>query len=77
MQLPDGPYFVQQWLDRNGQVLVSDVSCPAPGDDVLARGAGVMLGMGWRQDSTPQQPCRLPDALMPVLQGGDVAPAMR
>ena len=77
MQLPDGPYFVQQWLDRNGQVLVSDVSCPAPGDDVLARGAGVMLGMGWRQDSAPQQPCRLPDALMPVLQGGDTTPAMR
>jgi len=77
MQLADGPYFVQQWLDRDGQVLVSDVSCPAPGDDVLARGAGVMLGKGWRQDSTPQQPCRLPNALMPVLQGGNVTPAMR
>lgn len=36
-----------------------------------------MLGMGWRQDSTPQKPCRLPDALMPVLQGGDTTPAMR
>ncbi len=77
MQLADGPYFVQQWLARDGQVLVSDVSCPAPGDDALARGAGVMLGKGWRQDSTPQQPCRLPDALMPVLQDGDVTPAMR
>lgn len=77
MQLADGPYFVQQWLDRNGQVLVSDISCPGPGDDVLARGAGVLLGKGWRVDSTPQQPCSLPNALMPVLQGGDVTPAMR
>ncbi|WP_457319280.1 hypothetical protein [Stenotrophomonas sp. P5_B8] len=77
MQLVDGPYFVQQWLDRNGQVLVSDISCPAPGDEVLAGGAGVLLGKGWRVDSTPRQPCRLPDALMPVLRGGDVTPAMR
>ncbi|MEG2805188.1 hypothetical protein [Stenotrophomonas sp.] len=71
MPLPDGPYFVQQWVDRNGRVLVSDVSCPAAGADVLASGAGVLLGQGWRVDTTPAPPCRLPAALTPLLQGGD------
>lgn len=77
MALADGPYFVQQWVDRQGQVLVSDVSCPAPGDDLLARGAGVLLGRDWRVDSAPRQPCRLPAALTPVLQGGDAMPAQK
>ncbi len=77
MRFADGEYFVQQWLDRNGQVLLSDISCPAPGDGPPSKGKGVLLGRGWRVDSVPTRPCKLPAALLPVLAGGDVTDAMR
>ncbi|MEN5264492.1 hypothetical protein [Stenotrophomonas sp. TWI587] len=77
MRFADGEYFVQQWLDRNGQVLLSDISCPAPGDGPPSKGKGVLLGRGWRVDSVPTRPCTLPAALLPVLAGGDVTDAMR
>ncbi|WP_254657527.1 hypothetical protein [Stenotrophomonas maltophilia] len=60
-------YRLQQWLDRDGQVVVSAVHCRpqegGPGD-----GKGVLLGRGWRVDSDPKQPCRLPVAVMQALQ---------
>jgi len=77
MRFADGEYFVQQWLDRSGQVLLSDISCPAPGDGPPSKGKGVLLGRGWRVDSVPTRPCKLPAALLPVLAGGDVTDAMR
>jgi hypothetical protein len=77
MRFADGEYFVQQSLDRNGQVLLSDVSCPAPGNGPSSKGKGVLLGRGWRVDSVPTRPCTLPRALLPVLAGGDVTDAMR
>ncbi|NYF34912.1 hypothetical protein [Stenotrophomonas sp. JAI102] len=77
MRFADGEYFVQQWLDRNGQVLLSDISCPALGNGPPSKGKGVLLGRGWRVDSVPTRPCKLPRALLPVLAGGDVTDAMR
>ena len=77
MRFADGEYFVQQWLDRDGQVLLSDISCPAPANGPPSKGKGVLLGRGWRVDSVPTRPCKLPRALLPVLAGGDVTDAMR
>ncbi len=77
MHFPDGEYFVQQWLDRNGQVVLSDISCAAAGDQPPSKGPGVLLGRGWRVDTKPTRPCKLPGALVPVLAGGDVTDGMR
>lgn len=77
MRFAEGEYFVQQWLDRDGQVLLSDISCPAPGNGPPSKGKGILLGRGWRVDSVPTRPCTLPRALLPVLAGGDVTDAMR
>ncbi|HIE5095619.1 hypothetical protein WG628_11350 [Stenotrophomonas maltophilia] len=61
-------YGVQQWLDRDGQVRASAVYC-RPQEGTRGDGKGVLLGSGWRVDSDPQHPCRLPAGVMQALQG--------
>lgn len=78
MRIDGRRYFVQQWLDREGRVLLSDVSCAPPGEDRgVSSGAGVLIGRDWRLDTTPASPCRLPAALMEIVRGGDATPLMR
>lgn len=76
MRIDGRRYFVQQWLDRDGKVVLSDVSCALPGDAPVSQGRGVLLGRDWRLDSTPAQACQLPKTLLEVLQGGDVGAAI-
>lgn len=76
MRIDGRRYFAQQWLDRDGKAVLSEVSCAPPGDAPVSQGKGALLGPDWRLDSTPGQACQLPQALIEVLDGGDVDAAI-
>lgn len=65
----EGPaYRLRQWVDQDGRVRAAAVQC-RPREGRSDEGAGVLLGQGWRIDSDPKHPCKLPAAVMQALQG--------
>ncbi|KAF1718908.1 hypothetical protein SAMN06296416_10628 [Pseudoxanthomonas wuyuanensis] len=68
-----GSYFVQQWIDRQGQTVLMAAQCPgADPDSVLANGAGLLMGKGWPQPLYHGGECELPESVRAEL---DARPA--